>query len=209
MTGRERILAKLKAARQPFTDIQPPAERLPVVAQLPDEDLVTCFKLQAEALACRVALFDDTPQALEHILGLLEGQTVISAWDFAHIPLPGLPDALNVANIEISTPRGTQVQIGITGVDVALAATGSIVLLSGPGKGREVSLLPYTHIAVLQRSRIVRDLETWLSAQRQNASQFMEVSKYNIISGPSRTADIAMQLVMGAHGPAELHVVIV
>lgn len=209
MTSRERILAKLRAARQPFTDIQSPAERRPVVTQLPDENLLTSFVQQAEALACRVTVFDDTTQAIEHILSLLEDQKVVSAWDFAQIPLPGLPDALDVANIEISTPRSTQVQIGLTGVDVALAATGSIVLLSGPGKSREVSLLPYTHIAVLERSRIVRDLETWLSSQRQNASQFMEVSKYNIISGPSRTADIAMQLVMGAHGPAELYIVIV
>ena len=209
MTSREHILAKLRAARQPFTDVQSPAERRPVVAQLPDEDLLTSFVQQAEALACRVSVCDDVGSAIEHIMSVIEAHKVIAAWDFAHIPLPGLPEALDIANITVGTPHNSQVQIGLTGVDVALAATGSVVLLSGPGKGREVSLLPYTHIAVLGRSRIVRDLETWLSSQRQDTAQFRQVSKYNIISGPSRTADIAMQLVMGAHGPAEVYIVIV
>lgn len=209
MTSREQILSRLKAAHQPFTDIEPLTSRLPVVAQLPDEDLLNSFVLQAEALACRVAAFDETDAAVEHILSLLDGHDVIAAWDFLHIPLDGLREALAAAGVRVTSARDPQVQIGLTGVDAALAATGSIVLQSGPGKGREVSLLPYTHIAVLQQSRIVRDLETWLATQRQDTARFKEVSKHNIISGPSRTADIAMELVMGAHGPAELYVVII
>lgn len=66
----------------------------------------------------------------------------------------------------------------------------------------------YPHIAVLDRQRIVHDLETWLNIQRDDLEAFRQVSKINIIFGPSRTADIAMTLVMGAHGPAQLHVVI-
>jgi L-lactate dehydrogenase complex protein LldG len=209
MTSRDHILSKLKAARQPFRDVEQPDARLPVVAQLADDDLLTCFKLQAEALACRVGIFDDPGAAVEQIINLLDGHEAIAAWDFAHIPLADLQQATAAAGIQIKPARDKQVQVGLTGVDVALAATGSIVLKSGPGKGREVSLLPYTHVAVLRRSQIVRDLETWLSSERTNLAGFKQVDKVNIIAGPSRTADIAMELVMGAHGPAELHMVIV
>lgn len=209
MTSRSHILSKLKAARQPFANVELPAERRSVVAELVNEDLLTCFMVEAEALACHVATFDETEAAIGHIMSLLNGHNVIAAWDFAHIPLPGLEEAMGKADVEVRSPRKAEIQIGLTGVDVALAATGSIVLLSGLGKGREVSLLPYTHIAVLERSRIVRDLETWLNVQRKNIDKLRQVSKINVISGPSRTADIAMELVMGAHGPAQLYIVVV
>jgi L-lactate dehydrogenase complex protein LldG len=62
---------------------------------------------------------------------------------------------------------------------------------------------------VLAANQIVPNLEAWTAARRaQGLEDFRKSSSVLIISGPSRTADIAMQLVLGAHGPAALHVLI-
>ncbi len=209
MNSREQILKQLRSARQPFTDVEPIADKRPVIAQQDNEDLLTIFIERAEELQCQVQTSETEQDAVDHILKVLGDHSTVSAWDFQHIPLTGLENALQQASIDIKPAREQNVQIGITGAVVGLAATGSIVIGSGAGRGREVSLLPYTHIAVLKRADIVRDLETWLAQQRQDLPQLQAVSKYNIISGPSRTADIAMQLVLGAHGPAELYIVII
>ena len=69
-----------------------------------------------------------------------------------------------------------------------------------------VSLLPPCHIAVIERSKILENLDELLDVCRQPAAQSSAVV---LITGPSRTADIEMRLVRGVHGPGEIHVVIV
>lgn len=65
------------------------------------------------------------------------------------------------------------------------------------------------HIAVVQSSQIVPNLESWWAEQRAaRLEQVRQRSNVVIITGPSRTADIAMQLVMGMHGPQELHLIL-
>ncbi|MCP4415224.1 MAG: hypothetical protein GY805_01285 [Chloroflexi bacterium] len=101
------------------------------------------------------------------------------------------------------------VLVGITGVDAALAATGSLVMLSGNGRYRAASLLPKTHIAILTANQILPDLESCFSAQEEDAYQKVkQASNLVIVSGSSRTADIAMQLVLGMHNPGELHIIL-
>ena len=209
MNSREQILTHLRSARHPFIEVEAIVDKLPVVARQENEDLLAIFSEKAQALQCQVQVCETEGDAVAHILTIIGEMSAVSAWDFQHIPLDGLESGLQQGHIDIRSPRDSYVQIGITGIDVTLAATGSIVISSGAGRGREVSLLPYTHIAVVKRADIVRDLETWLEQQHQNLPQLQNVSNFNIISGPSRTADIAMELVLGAHGPAELHIVII
>lgn len=61
----------------------------------------------------------------------------------------------------------------------------------------------------LRSTQIVPDLESWMAAQRADGFAAMRgASNIVVVSGPSRTADIAMELVMGMHGPRELHIVL-
>jgi L-lactate dehydrogenase complex protein LldG len=208
MSSRESILKTLKAARPPFVDVPPVAARRDMNPHV-DPPLLARFVGEAHKLSCEVTIHADAEAALDHLLALLGEDRRVLSWDPALIPLPGLQDALARAGIEVAPPDDAAVRVGMTGADGALAATGSVILDSGPGKPRTVSLLPDVHVVVLAANQIAPNLEAWTAARRaQGLEDFRKSSSVLIISGPSRTADIAMQLVLGAHGPAALHVLI-
>lgn len=211
MNPRSRILHRLRVAPKPFADVPVIAQRH---AMLPAEDvspdtLRARFAREAESAGCQVTLWPESAEALSYVLHLIAPDSAILGWDLAHIPLPGLADALRGAGIDVIS-GDPAIRVGLTGVDAALAGTGSLVLASGPGKPRYPSLVPPVHIAVLTTSQILPDLETWATTQR--ADDFAAArasSSIVVISGPSRTSDIANIPVRGVHGPGIVHVVMV
>ena len=97
--------------------------------------------------------------------------------------------------------------VGISGVFCAIAETGTLMLLSGPDSYATTSLLPETHIAVVPAARIVRSIEDgWDLLRNERGALPRQVT---FVSGPSRTADIEMTLVLGIHGPYRVHVIVV
>lgn len=97
--------------------------------------------------------------------------------------------------------------VGVTGCFRAIAETGTLMLCSGANSPAVNSLLPETHIAVVQRAHIVADMEAaWHDARRELTRWPRAV---NLVSGPSRTADIEQTIVLGAHGPYRVHLLIV
>jgi L-lactate dehydrogenase complex protein LldG len=97
--------------------------------------------------------------------------------------------------------------VGVTGAFCAVAETGTLMLVSGAATPASVSLVPETHVAVLSARRIVAHMEdAWdlLRAERRELPRAV-----NFVSGPSRTADIEQTLILGAHGPYRVHVIIV
>lgn len=210
MTSRDRILQRLRAARQPFADYPALPERRPMV---PVEDtsraaLLARFASEAEKLDCAVHIAETHEQGIQQVLDLVGGDTVILSWDFAAIPLPGLAAALDDAGIRRAADDAGA-RVGITGADAGLAGTGSLVLTTGEGKPRLASLLPPVHIAVLQADRIVPHFEAWAEQQRANGAAPLPNSAIMLVSGPSRTGDIAHIPVKGVHGPGAVHVIIV
>ena len=98
--------------------------------------------------------------------------------------------------------------IGITGVDYVVAETGSCVLLPRKGVSRVISLLPPVHIAVVESGQVLPSLDELFTLRRQEFLNGNLGSYMNLISGPSRSADIEYQLVTGVHGPGEVHMVL-
>jgi L-lactate dehydrogenase complex protein LldG len=97
--------------------------------------------------------------------------------------------------------------IGITGCFCAVAETGSLMVCSSVDTPATVSLLPETHIAIVHAVRIVPYMEdAWDLARKELGVLPRAV---NFISGPSRTGDIEQTIVLGAHGPYRVHLVIV
>jgi L-lactate utilization protein LutC len=99
------------------------------------------------------------------------------------------------------------IQVGVTWADYALADTGTLVLLSGKSGGRWLSLAPPVHVALLPGERILPSLDDFLALFPDGDSFLSLGSAVTFISGASRTADIELKLVHGAHGPKQLHLV--
>lgn len=99
---------------------------------------------------------------------------------------------------------------GLTEADFGIAETGTLVLSSGNGRNRLVSLLPPFHIAVLPESCILPSLVSFTErfADPQVAEGFKDMTCLTMVTGPSRTADIEMTLTLGVHGPQRLHTII-
>lgn len=98
--------------------------------------------------------------------------------------------------------------IGITGVDYAIAETGTVVLHPRSGLSRLVSLAPPTHIAVLRPNEILDSLDDLFAMERNDHMTGNLAGSMNLISGPSKTADIEGTTVTGIHGPLEVHLII-
>lgn len=95
--------------------------------------------------------------------------------------------------------------IGITAPQFAVAESASIVERNEPGQPRSTSLVPSIHIALLRVDNLLADLSELYALFRENPPP----GSFVIISGPSRTADIEAHIVYGAHGPKEMHLVVV
>ena len=100
--------------------------------------------------------------------------------------------------------------IGITGADYAVAETGSVVVLPRKGLSRLVSLAPPLHLALVRPQEVVETLDdVFLLRRLDYYRNGGDMGSYlNFITGPSRTADIEQTLVVGVHGPKEVHMII-
>ncbi|MGB7292088.1 MAG: lactate utilization protein [Thermodesulfobacteriota bacterium] len=102
--------------------------------------------------------------------------------------------------------------IGITEADYAIADSATLVLFSNPRKARLVSLITPIHIAILDSKKIVRNIFDLFQVLTQEYDEELHskdiMSCITFITGPSRTADIELNLTLGVHGPKEVHVLI-
>lgn len=104
--------------------------------------------------------------------------------------------------------KAIDADIGITGVDYAIAETGTCVLLTRKKVSRVVSLLPPVHIAVVESGQVLPSLDELFTLRRREFMSGRLGSYMNLISGPSRSADIEYKLISGVHGPGEVHMVL-
>jgi L-lactate dehydrogenase complex protein LldG len=101
--------------------------------------------------------------------------------------------------------------LGVTGADWVLAETGTLVLVSGSGRPRTTSLLPEVHVAVFGAPALLESLAqlgVMLEAFHADRAA-LTGAVVNLVTGPSRTADIELTLTRGVHGPKEVHAVFV
>ena len=164
----------------------------------------------------------DSEAALDYIRGLVQekgaGLVVRSDQEvFDRVPVDGLLESLDVSVMVMARGQDTtdgldpaSADLGITGVDYAIAETGTAVLLPRRGLSRLVSLLPPVHLALVRPAEVLETLDDLYLLRRlaYHRSQGDMGSYISFITGPSRTADIEQTLVIGAHGPKETHMVI-
>lgn len=99
--------------------------------------------------------------------------------------------------------------VSLSRASAAAAETGTLFLVSGAENPTTLNFLPDTHIVVIREKDIVGSYEDAWNALRGTYGEGNMPRTVNLVSGPSRTADIDQIIVMGAHGPRRLHVIII
>jgi L-lactate dehydrogenase complex protein LldG len=173
----------------------------------------------------RVAHMDEVPGVIRRVAEERQARRVLS-WDPGALGLD-LRESLGAEGYAVTVApdddpdasarqlhreAAALAEIGVTGVDWALAETGTLVLVSGRGRPRSTSLLPATHVAVFDRGCLLESLEqvgTMLEGLHADPARSMSGAVINFITGPSRTADIELTLTRGVHGPKEVHAIFV
>ena len=97
--------------------------------------------------------------------------------------------------------------LGLTGCFCAIGETGTLLLLGARDTPKVTALLPETHICIVKKSRMVATMEDAFDLLRDEVGALPRATF--MVSGPSRTADIEQTIVIGAHGPYRVHVVLV
>jgi L-lactate dehydrogenase complex protein LldG len=97
--------------------------------------------------------------------------------------------------------------VGLTGCFCAIAETGTTLLLSSPAAPKVTALLPETHVCIVEAARVVDTMEDAFALMRREVGDPPRAVFF--VSGPSRTADIEQTIVIGAHGPYRVHVIVV
>ncbi|MFW6131710.1 MAG: LUD domain-containing protein [Candidatus Aminicenantaceae bacterium] len=101
--------------------------------------------------------------------------------------------------------------IGISGANIGVAETGTLIIISNEGNAKLVTSLPPVHIAIITTEKFVETLEESIPLIKvlTIASSGSKLTSYiTYITGPSHTTDIEKEFVVGVHGPKELHIII-
>lgn len=225
MTARDEILAKVKSAlgRREAAPLPHHAALLPQQVMLDCEAQRAALIKQFEAMLTRAGgyfFIAENMQAVRDYVADIAARTDAKKAVGWHSPLL---DQLNVAarlaemGVEFvagmaGTDKATfiteaaEAGLGITAVDYALADSGTLCLLAGQNQPRTASLLPPVHIAIVRPEQILRGLNDLFALLPAGDDL---TSAVTLITGPSRTADIELTLVVGVHGPQQLHVILV
>ncbi|WP_416149230.1 LutC/YkgG family protein [Salipaludibacillus sp. HK11] len=191
---------------------------------LSQDELLDQLILQCENIHTNVVVTskDNLEKEFSKVIKDLGGKSIVH-WNDPRFDEYGLTEALvkekesGVAvhkwnkdlgkrNIE----KAEQANIGITFSDVTLAESGTVVLHSDNGKGRSVSLLPQTYLAIIPKSTLVPRMTQATDRIHEIAQKNGRMpSCINFISGPSNSADIELRLVVGVHGPVKATYIVV
>ena len=216
-SARDEILANVRAAlrtaRIPADTSTTPASapRSPLESQ-PPAAWRARFLAELELLGVTVHEELDEIAVADRVVTLV-GTRRLLAWPDAALPpavaarLAELPAAQRLAAGAAAAPIAqlATAEIGLTTVDAAVAETGSLLLASSPDHPRTASMLPPLHVAIVRAHDL---LPTFRAALARLRDRIPSASALHLITGPSRTADIELQLTLGVHGPGALVVVL-
>jgi L-lactate dehydrogenase complex protein LldG len=185
-----------------------------------NEEILRQFQQKHESLAGIIHQVSGTTAAADQVISILQEKKA------AKVAMGMLPEELSSAlelrcaeaGVELLKPPFNHaempgalgsVQVGISWAAFAIAETGAIVEFTTDDSHRLVSALPQVHIAVFRAADIMETLEEAAAPIRNFYQENPLNANVSFISGPSRTGDIEMRLILGVHGPAETHAVII
>ena len=200
--SREQFLRRVREAtgRDPRVPVTlpppPPAPSSPVDVAA----MVARFKLEQEAVLGRVHVVASPSGAREVLLAVVAGAGTYIRSPHAILDEVGLEAIAGELGIRMAPAEDADV--GVTGCELAVAATGSVVLSSG--WGRLAALLPPHHVVLLTADQLVPDInDAYLLLAREEPP-----GAWGFHTGPSRSADIEQTMALGVHGPGRVDVIV-
>ncbi len=182
----------------------PERGQIPPAAQV---DLFEAMAVEQAATVARIASLEVVPAALADFL-----KAANLAPKLRLAPSPELQNLLwdSQPMIELETGRAQgRDQVSLTGAVAGIAETGTLLLASGPEAPTSLNFLPDNHVVVLKASQVVGAYEDGWDRLREIYGRGSLPRAVNLITGPSRTADIEQTIQLGAHGPRRLHILLV
>lgn len=222
MTAQSNTLARLRAALQVTGDDKArkaavaarlksaPNGVIPARAQVPQKQQIELFAAMAEkysATVLRVKSAKDVPAAVSDYL---RSKNLPARAAIGSDPrLTAMPwKAQKSLDLKTGPSDGSD-ETGISHAFAAIAETGTLVMTSGADNPTTLNFLPENHIVIVEASKVTGDLESVMSEIRSVFGKGRMPRTVNFITGPSRSGDIEQKILLGAHGPRALHIVLV
>lgn len=169
-------------------------------------DLVQRFLDRAADMSSttdRVGSAADVPSAVARYVASIDGIAgAVACWP----ELASLDWAAVGIRVEARPTIGHDA-LGITSCFCTIAETGTLVFVTGPQSPSATFLLPETHVAIARADQVLATMEDAFARIRAECGTLPRA--VNLVSGPSRTGDIEQTIVLGAHGPRRVHIVLV
>ncbi|MCZ8106230.1 MAG: LUD domain-containing protein [Burkholderiales bacterium] len=184
-----------------------PKGLVPERGNLAGAALFDLFKAQAAATLAtleEVDALDKVPEAVADYLrrGNLPARARVGD------ALSGLPWAGTALEVTTGASDGRDL-VAVNRAFGGVAETGTLALVSGPDSPTTLNFLPDYAIAVLKRSEITGDYETLWARLRERFGKGVMPRTVNWVTGPSRSGDIEQTILLGAHGPRSVHIIVV
>jgi len=205
--SREEILTRIRHAQQNHSVNLPPE---PNWTSNSYKELVVplsqCFTNELEAVNGQCSIVHSEEEAVSLIKHMVKEEQITSLFCLD----ASLQNLLQVHCVPFNSDPNdfTDMQVGITRCEYLIARTGSVMVSSAHASGRRMNVFPPIHIVMAKESQLVPYLEDAYVAIQTKYSTHLP-SMISLITGPSRTADIEKTLVLGAHGPKKLWVILV
>jgi L-lactate dehydrogenase complex protein LldG len=183
---------------------------VPARGQLAPEERIALFRNMVAAAAGTTTRIKDAADVPKEIAALLRAHNLpmtVRRGDDAR--LGALPwEREKTLTVNIGASDGSDL-VGVSHAFGAVAESGTLMLLSGPENPTTLNFLPDTHVVIVAAGDIAGDYETLWQRLREKYGAGAMPRTVNLITGPSRSADIGQTLILGAHGPRRLHVIVV
>jgi L-lactate dehydrogenase complex protein LldG len=188
----------------------PPRGPVPARGQLAPRARLELFVAMAKEAACTVVRVADVATVPAAVADYLARENLPAKLRVAPDPaVADLPWSTRPL-LEISTGRSDgSDEVSLTPALAAIAETGTLMLTSGAARPTTLNFLPETHIVMLRADQVVGGLEEAWAKLREHYGRGVMPRTVNLVTGPSRSADIEQTLQMGAHGPRRLHIILV
>ena len=188
----------------------PQRNLIPQRAQVPHAEQLDLMETMLKELSATVVRLDNEAAVPAAVADYLKGENLPPKVRMApRNDLRCLPwEAQPLLEVEEGIAEAEDAT-SVTGAFAGIAETGTVMMASGPEAPVTLNFLPENHVVVLRASQVVGSYEDAFQRLRAAVGQGRMPRAVNMITGPSRTGDIEQTILLGAHGPRRLHVLLV